>query len=182
MVNRHHPNVKGEFMKELMVYAKEMGIDVWFFLDFLENWAGIIKHRPHLAGKNVDLSDFPTGETWETYLRGDETALDVRKRVGWVCGDEPDVKKFWREYLEELIDRYPSVCRIGGQFGEAGPQRCDCSKCSKGYFDMQREYFQELVDTAQAKNPDIIPWVYDSLGTREIIRGAGRFPHFVNID
>lgn len=81
MVNRHHPNVKGEFMKELMVYAEEMGIDVWFFLDFPENWAGIIKHRPHLAGKNVDLSDFPTGETWDmdrmVVIRDDGMDIDL---------------------------------------------------------------------------------------------------------
>jgi hypothetical protein len=182
MVNPYHPNVRHEFMKELIEYAKGRGIDTWLFLDFPENWAGIIRKRPHLAGKNVDLENFPQGEAWESYLRGDETSLAVRKRVGWVCGDEPDVMNFWLEYLDELLDRYPSVRGIGGQFGESMHEKCDCGRCSTGYFDVQEEYFARMVEVAHSKDPAIVPWVYDSLGSREIIRAAEKYPHFINVD
>jgi hypothetical protein len=182
LINPYHPNVRHEFMKDLIEYAAGRGVDTWLFLDFPENWAGIIKKHPQLAGKNVDFADFPQGEVWESYLRGDETSLDVRKRVGWVCGDEPDVMDFWVEYLDELLDRYPTVRGIGGQFGESMHEKCDCGRCSTGYYDVQREYFARMVEVAQAKDPAIVPWVYDSLGSREIIKAADQYPHFINVD
>ena len=80
------------------------------------------------------------------------------------------------------MDRYPKVTGIGGQFGEHGSQRCDCAVCSERYFDMQREVFEELARTVRDRNPAVTPWIYDSWGTREIVKAAGRIPGFVNID
>ena len=182
MVNRHHPNVKQEFMYDLMEYAAQRHIDTWFMLGFPDNWAGVIKERPHFAGKNIDLDQFPKGEAWDSYAQGDSQVRAVRRSVGWVCGAEPEVKQFWREYLEELVERYPQVRGIGGQFGEHSSLRCTCPVCSERFFDIQREFFEELVKTVQAKNPAITPWMYDSWGAPEIVRAADQFPHFLNID
>ena len=182
MVNRHHPNVKHEFMHDLMEYADRKYMDVWFFLDFPDNWAGVIKERPHFAGKNVDLGRFPMGEAWDSYAKGDDQSRKVRGSVSWVCGAEPEVKQFWRAYLEELVERYPKVRGIGGQFCEHSSTRCTCPVCSERFFDIQREFFEELVETVQAKHPAISPWIYDSWGTREIVEASGRFRNFVNID
>ena len=198
MVNRRHPNAKKEFMRDLIDYAAEQGIDTWLMLDFPENWTGVIKARPHLAGKNIDVARLPDGEAWESYMTGDSNldvgrdlttetvrasnAEAVRRTVGWVCGAEPEVKEIWREYIQELLERYPNVRGIGGQFGEHPGQRCDCSTCSERYFDIQREFFDELVKTAHDHDREIVPWVYDSLGTREITKAAEGYPGFVNLD
>jgi hypothetical protein len=71
---------------------------------------------------------------------------------------------------------------VGGQFGEHSNQACDCSVCSERYFDIEREAFEDLVNTVQARDPTIIPWIYDSWGTREIIKQRERYPNFVNVD
>ena len=182
MVNRHHPNVEQEFMSDLMAYAEKRHVDVWFFLDFPDNWAGVIRARPYFAGRNVDLEQFPTGEAWARYAEGDDQARAVRRSVSWVCGSEPGVKEFWRMYLTELVERYPNVRGIGGQFCEHSGTRCTCPICSERFFEIQEEFFEEMVKTVQARNSDIIPWIYDSWGTREIVRCADRYPHFVNVD
>lgn len=182
MVNQHHPNVRQEFMQNLIEYAVQRNIETWFMLDFPDHFTGVIKERPHFAGKNIDLRQFPKGEAWNSYQKGDGHAGEVRGAGGWVCGAEPEVKRFWQAYLDELLDRYPGVGGIGGQFGEHSSQRCDCPVCSERYFDIQREFFEEMVEIARAKNPEITPWIYDSWGTPEIIKAAERFPGFVNID
>lgn len=189
-VNKYHPNVRKEFMGDLIDYAHERYISVFFFIDFPDNWTNIIRIRPELAGANVDLSVFPSSETWwEEYQKtgkqyGQRRAHpEYRKMLRlWVCGSKPETMKFWREYWAELMDRYPHVDGVGGQFCEHVPSRCDCENCNEHFFDLQLKYFEEMYRIAKSKNPDIRLWFYDAWGARDIKRFADKHPEVIYID
>jgi len=187
-VNKYHPNVRKEFMGDLIDYAHERYMSVYFFIDFPDNWTTIIRAHPELAGANVDLSALPSSESWwEEFQKTGiqyERWGEYPKRILrlWVCGSKPETMKFWRDYWEELMDRYPNVDGVGGQFCEHETWRCNCENCKEHFFDLQLKYFKEMYQIAKSKNPDIRLWFYDAWGARDIRRYAKKHPGVIYID
>ena len=136
-VNRYHPNVKREFIKEMIKYAHKRYIEVFFFIDFPDNWTAIIKAHPELVGKNIDTKDIPSGKEWEEYQRSGEIRGDSFRKNSWVCASNPKVMQFWKEYWNELLERYPDVDGIGGQFCEHSNMRCNCKNCTDNVVELQ---------------------------------------------
>ena len=96
-VNKHHPNVKKEFIKDMIDYAHKRYIEVFFFVDFPDNWTAIIKAYPELAGKNVDTSQIPSGKEWERYEKGGEgNPYSFRFKYSWICASNPKTMQFWQ--------------------------------------------------------------------------------------
>jgi hypothetical protein len=188
MVNRHHPNVRHEFMTDLISYAHSRGIKVFIMIDFPDNWTAVVKARPELAGKNFNPADIPSGEVWETYQKYGERRLgesgpeSFRTKYSWVCGSEPKTLQFWREYLEDLLEHYPTLDGIGAQFSEHDKNICNCESCSRNHFAINEKFFAAMTEAGQRRNPQMAHWIYDSWGTRDIILHQQRYPNFVNID
>ena len=190
LVNRHHPNVRHEFMSDLINYAHQRGIHVVANLDFPDNWTAIVKARPELAGKNCDVSTIPSGEAWDRYQEygekriGDQGPEKVRHSCSWVCGSELKVMDLWRAYLEELLDRYPQLDGLGMQLSETARLVCNCSRCNGNarQFAINEEFFAAMVEIGRKRNPAMTFSVYDSWGTRDVLLHSSRYPNFVDID
>lgn len=192
LVNRHHPNVKREFVKDLIRYAHSRGIQVFFFVDFPDDWTAVIKGRPELAGKNVNPAEIPGGPEWEDFQKYGERRLGelggaerFRDKYSWVCASEPKTLEFWKAYWEELLERYPDVDGIGGQFSEhTDTHRCKCPRCAplENHFALIEKFFAEMVKIGRRANPQMKFWIYDSWGTRDILLHRDRYPNFIQID
>ncbi len=185
-VNRYHPNVKREFIQDMIKYAHKRYIKVFFFIDFPDNWTAIIKAHPELAGKNVNPKNIPSGKEWENYQKRGEGLCAggerFRSKFSWVCASNPKTMQFWKDYWEELLDRYPDVDGIGGQFCEHSNTRCNCKNCTKNFFQLQLKYFEEMIKIGKKKNPHIKIWLYDVWGTRDILKNKDEFPGLIRID
>ena len=48
-VNRHHPNVKNEFISDMIEYAHKRHIEIFVFVDFPDNWTAVVKAHPYLS-------------------------------------------------------------------------------------------------------------------------------------
>ena len=178
-VNRYHPNVKHEFIGDMIDYAHERHISVFFFVDFPDNWTAIVRAHPELAGKNVDVEGLLNLELsrWETYQRhGRVGAERLRAAYSWVCASNPDTMRFWEGYFDELLDRYPNVDGIGGQFQEHQAYRCDCRGCQASFFELQWEFFNRMCEIAAHKIPHVKFWAYRSWGARDIWRNRRKLP------
>ena len=202
LINRFHPNVKQEFMGELIRYAHERHIEIFFGMDIPDNWSGFINVYPDLAGANVDWEYFPRGQDWDAFAEGTgdwrynwiehdasgnrivhgEKGRQVRRQASWVCLTQPRVKAFWRDYWTEVLDRYPEVDGIGGQFSEH-LNICNCERCSRaGFFDLATEYFGTMEELARSRNPDLKLWLWGVPGVRDIIKRKSEIPNLVLID
>ncbi len=185
-VNRHHPNVKKEFIRDMIKYAHRRYIKIFFFIDFPDNWTAIIKAHPELAGKNVNPKKIPSGKEWEDYQKRGEGLCTggehFRTKFSWVCASNLKTMRFWKDYWNELLDRYPEVDGIGGQFAEEFNMRCNCKNCRDNFFQLQLKYFEEMAKIGKRKNPDIKIWLYDSWGTRDILKNKDKFPGLIRID
>jgi hypothetical protein len=90
--------------------------------------------------------------------------------------------EFWRNYLEDLLERYPKLDGIGGQFSEWEGRRCDCDRCYGNHFAILERFFAAMVDVGRRWNSNMKFWVYSSWGTRDIVLNQDRYPNFINID
>ena len=202
LINRFHPNVKQEFMGDLIRYAHERHIEIFFGMDIPDNWSGFINVYPDLAGANVDWSCFPRGRDWDAFAEGTghwrynwiehdasgnrivhgEKGRQVRRQASWVCLTQPRVKAFWRDYWTEVLDRYPEIDGIGGQFSEH-LSICNCERCSRaGFFELATEYFGTMEELARSRNPDLKLWLWGVPGVRDIIKRKSEIPNLVLID
>jgi hypothetical protein len=178
-VNPYHPNVKDEFMGEMIDYAHQRHITVFFFLDFPDNWTAVVRAHPELAGKNVDTAALRHLEPsrWEAYQRQGRVGTErLRALFSWVCASHPGTMRFWEAYLRELLDRYPQVDGIGGQFAEHAAYHCDCPTCEAEFFERQWAFFQRMAEIAAAKIPGCRFWAYRSWGARDIWRNRYQLP------
>ncbi len=188
LVNRYHPNVKHEFMTQLIDYAHSRGIRVFMMINFPDQWTAVVKRYPELAGKNFNPNDIPDGPKWEDYQKFGEGVLggtrdeSLSNKYSWVCGSEPKTMQFWRSYLEDLLDHYPKLDAIGGEFSENDYLVCNCHLCRGNHFAIFERYFAAMVDVGQRHNPNMEFWVYDSWGTRDIVQHQDRYPNFIDID
>jgi len=183
MVNPYHPNVQQEFIADLIDYAHRRYIEVDFFFDFPDNWTAVLRSRPELAGQNIDMSGFPGGEKWETYQKlGSVGGQFYRSNFSWVCASKPGVMEFWLAYLDELLERYPTVDGVGGQWCEHRNTRCNCSNCRELFFELQYRYFRSMVEATRRRKPSLRAWFYDSYGARDIVLHQDEIPNLTRVD
>ena len=182
-VNIKHPNVKNEFFGQLVEKAKESHIDVWLTSNFPDCWFGVIKAYPKFAAKHVDMQAYDrTDDWWDKFYTGmtrREYALLRPSSV--VCANEPAVMEFWRGYWEELLQRYPGVAGVGGQWGEKPKQRCYCSKCKENFDEQQWRYFKVMTEVAEKVHPGLKYWMWYALYGREIAKHRDKLPNLTYI-
>jgi len=183
-VNPYHANVRHEFFAELLDRARQSHIDVWLFVDFPDNWLGVLKAYPQFAAEGFEASPpHRAGPAWwRRFHRGlpGPEVLDLRRHSA-VCASRPAVMRFWRGFWAELLGRYPAVAGIGGQFGEHPDCRCHCRRCEGRYYQQQWEYFRAMVEVAEKVRPGLHYWLYYADGAREIVRHRGELPNLTYI-
>jgi hypothetical protein len=172
LVNSYHPNVKHEFMGELIEYAHKRHIKIFFHADFPDLWTSVVRAYPELAGVNVDKSKIMDDDTWHMYQQTAIGNKESRFGASWVCGSKPEVFEIWRRYWQELIDRYPEVDGVGGQPCEHPETRCNCDECSRTFFDQEKKFFTEVFRIGKAKNPKIQPWIFRVWGGLQMLESS----------
>jgi len=115
-VNRFHPNVKNEFLGEMIDYAHQKAMEVSILTDFPDMFSGILRHHPELAAKQFRASELPPQEDWEAFQKTGENKNhhSFRNEFGAVCASNPQTMVFWEEYFEEVFSRYPGLDGIMG--------------------------------------------------------------------
>jgi len=177
-VNQHHPNVKNEFISDMIEYAHQRHIEVFVFIDFPDNWTAIIKAHPELAGENVDIEALlnTEEEKWDIYQKYGEVGGERYRANSWVCASNPKTMEFWEGYLHELLDIYPGIDGVGGQFEEHHSYRCNCDSCGKSFFHLQWKFFERMSDIAYQKKTNIKLWAYRSWGAKDILKNRDKLP------
>ena len=182
-VNKYHPNVKKEFIGEMIDYAHHKFINVSMFIDFPDMFSGILRHHPELGAKQFDPSKLPPDEDWETYQRTGENKKghSFRREFGTVCASKPEVMAFWEEYLEEVFNRYPGIDGIVGQFAEGFEGICACENCRRNFLKLQWQYFKRMAEVAQRNKPERKIYNCASPGAVEILRHRNEIKNFVQL-
>jgi len=161
LVNRDHPNVKKDYMGDIIKYGRKRGLTVFFAHNVPDRCDFIVKARPELAGVNKD----------ETPKRGT------------FCLNKPEVLELWKAYWDETLGRYPGVEAIGCQFGEHLRARCQCEVCgSDKYFGKQLQFFDAMVEVARSRRPPVKYWIWRVPGAKDIIERKADYPDLVDID
>jgi len=161
LVNRNHPNVKNDYIGDIIRYGRKRGVTVFPAQNMPDRCGCITKAYPELAGLEADGT----------------------RQSKTFCLNKRRVLEIWKGYWEEVLDRYPDVEAVGGQFGEGLKGRCQCDVCrSDGYFEKQLEFFDAMVKITRAKNPPVKCWIWDVPGARDIIAHRKDYPDMVYID
>ena len=164
LVNRDHPNVKKDYIGDIIKYGRKRGLTVFFAHNMPDRWHFIVKVYPELAG-TINAEGVPSNNV--------------------VCLNKPQVMQIWRDYWNEALDRYPGVEAIGCQFGEGvSPRlRCQCDVCrSDQYYKKQLEFFDAMVEVARSKRPPVKYWIWRVPGAKDIIERKTDYPDLVDID
>jgi len=168
-VNREHPNVEHEYIRDIITYGRKRGVTVFLMHNLPDNWDFVIDKYRHVYGINLGGA----GGTVGGYNIADRT----------VCLNKPEVKKLWEAYWNEVLDRYPDVEAVGAQFGESSRRWCRCSFCSsERFFERMVEYYDSMVSIARSKNHAMKSWIFRVPGAREIIARRGSCANLIIID
>lgn len=183
-VNRHHPNVKNEFMGDLIDYAHDNDIEVTAFISFPDMFAGVLRHHPELATKQFDPSKLPPDADWDEFQRtgANPNKHDFRKEFGTLCLSEPETRAFWESYLEELFTRYPGLDGITAQFAEDMGQVCTCDQCYARHFELHWQYFKRMAELVQRGRPDRVIYNCASPGDVRVLQHRDEVRNFVQVD
>lgn len=165
-VNPFHPNVKHEFFGDMLDYAHQRNIKTIILLNFPDRWHGLIRCHPEIAAANCPLEDFPDEGTWREWQRENRSPAFA----GCVCAAKPETRQVFHDYVSDILERYPQIDGIGGQFGESLSETCDCPACRDRFFDLQHEYFVDMVDLARKGRPDRLAYAYRSPGAAETLK------------
>lgn len=183
-VNPHHPNVRHEFFGELLAQAARNYIDVWLMVDFPDCWLGVLKSHPELAAQGFeDTRVPPQAEEWWTRFFTGMRYQEVRpwREHSAVCASKPQVMAFWQGYWREVLERYPGIAGIGGQWCEHVEYRCPCSRCSRDFHGLQWRYFQAMVEMAEEVRPGLDYWMWYAKGGSEIARRRSELPNLTYV-
>jgi hypothetical protein len=182
-VNQYHPNVKKEFIGDMIEYAHSKHITVSMFIDFPDMFSGVLRHHPELGAKQFDASQLPSDEDWKEFQKSgkNKNKHDFRGEFGTVCASKPEVMNFWETYLEEVFKRYPGLDGINGQFAEAF-DICECDNCRKNFFKLQWKYFKRMAEIVQKDRSDRKIFNCMSPGDVEILSNRNEIKNFVNLD
>lgn len=161
LVNRDHPNVKQDYIGDIIKYGRKRGLGVFLTHNIPDRCHFVIKARPELAGVNKDGTP----------------------QLGTFCLNKPEVLELWRGYWDEVLDRYPGTEAIGCQFGEHLRARCQCEVCgSDKYFQRQLQFFDAMVEVARSRRPAVKYWIWRVPGAKDIIERRTDYPDLVDID
>lgn len=162
LVNRNSPNVKKEYIGDIIKYGRRRGVTVFFETNWPDRCDCIVEAYPELAGKNVPPDK-----------RGHRT----------ICFNNPKAMEIWKGYWNEIMERYPDVEAVGCQFTEHLESRCQCEFCSTDrFFEKELEYFDVMAKIARSKNPPVKTWIWFVPGAREIIARRKAYPDLICID
>ncbi len=180
-VNPYHPNVKHEFIGDMIDYAHSRYMKVTMFIDFPDMFSGILRKHPDLGAKQFDLSQLPSEEDWVLFQKTGENPKkhDFRSKFGTVCASNTKVMTFWEEYLEEIFARYPGLDGITGQFAELLEEICHCDKCRKNFLGLQWKYFKRMAEIVQKDRSDRMIINCASPGDVEILRHRNEINNFI---
>lgn len=168
LVNKLHPNVRHEYMPGMLRYARQRHIKTWLFfklpfLDYAGNKSGA--HCP------------PVGED-RPIVSAVRTAADAMRRgqsLRMVCLSRPQTRKFWRQYIAELLKRYPGIDGLGCEVGEHLASYCACPACKGREQELGYEYFKIMAGTARKINPALKLWFYRAAGAARIAERRSEF-------
>ncbi len=182
-VNRYHPNVKKEFIGEMIDYAHKRFIEVSMLIDFPDMFSGVLRHHPELGAKQFDSTKLPSEDDWEVYQKTGENKKghSFRREFGTVCASKSEVMTFWEEYLKEVFNRYPGLDGIVGQFAEGFGGSCACDNCQRNFLKLQWEYFKRMSEIVQKDRPDRKIYNYASPGAVEILKHRNEVKNLIQI-
>ncbi len=168
LVNRQHPNVRHEYMRGMLRYARQRHIKTWLFfkLPFLD-YAGD-KSGPHCPMIGED----------RPIVSSVRTVADAGRRgqpLRMVCLSRPQTRQFWRQYIAELVTRYPDIDGLGCEVGEHLSSYCACPDCKGREQELGYEYFKLMADTARRIKPSLKLWFYRAAGAARIAERRAEF-------
>lgn len=164
LVGQDHPNVKKDYIGDIIKYGRNRGVTVLLAHNMPDRCHFIVRVYPELAG-TIDANNIPS-----THV---------------LCLNNPKVMEIWKGYWDEILDYYPGVEAIGCQFGEGvGPtHRCQCKVCgSNQYYAKQLEFFDAMVQIARSKNPPVKCWIWRVPGAKDIVTSKNNYPDLIDID
>jgi len=177
LVNELHPNVRNEYMGDMLAYAQKKHIKTWLFFkvpfrDYAMNksCSGSFSHQINLKTEAMDEVIIPCVKT----PRFDPETMDG-KTIRFVCMSDAGTKKFWKEYIREIVTRYPLLDGIGCEMGEHMEHYCQCKKCKGRELELGYEYFKIMADTARKIKPDMKLWFYRAAGAELIAERMAEF-------
>lgn len=183
-INPHHPNVQTEFFDELLEQATRNYIDVWLMVDFPDCWLGVIRAYPELAAQGFGETPVPhKDEAWWTRFY---TGMNYKEVRPWrahsaVCATRPEVMAFWQGYWREVLERYPGIAGIGGQWCEHMEYRCTCRRCREQFHGLQWRYYKAMVEVAEEVRPGLAYWMWYARGGAEIARHRSELPNLTYV-
>jgi len=161
LVNPDSPNVKKDFLRDMMAYGRKRGVTFFLLQNFPDRANFVIKARPDLAG--IDK--------------------DGKAHKGTFCINKPEVMQLWKEFWKDVLDHYPQTEAAGVQFCEHLGSRCQCSFCnSEKFFAKNLEFYEEMRKIAQNHNPPVKTWIWSVPGAREILARWQSYPDLTVID
>ncbi len=168
LVNHLHPNVRHEYMPGMLRYARQRHIKTWLFfkLPFLDYTGD--KSGPHcpLIGE-----DRPIVSAVRTAAAAGRRGQSLRM----VCLSRPQTRNFWRQYIAELVTRYPEIDGLGCEVGEHLSSYCACPACKGREQERGYEYFKLMADTARRIKPSLKLWFYRAAGAARIEERRSEF-------
>lgn len=183
-VNPYHPNVKKEFIGDMIDYAHSRYMKITMFIDFPDMFSGILRKHPELGAKQFNPATLSPEKEWILFQKTGENPgkYDFRRKFGTVCASNPKVMTFWAEYLEEVFARYPGLDGVTGQFAEGLHGLCQCAGCQRDFLKLQWKYFKRMAEIVQKDRPGRMIINCASPGDVEILRHRNEIKNFIHFD
>jgi len=177
LVNELHPNVRNEYMGDMLAYAQKKHIKTWLFFKVPFRDYAMNKSCSESAELWIDLKSRAGDEVITPYVK--TPCFDPEKMAGkmirFICMSDARTKKFWEEYIREIVTRYPLLDGIGCEMGEHMGHYCQCPKCKGRELELGYEYFKIMADTARKIKPDMKFWIYRAAGAELIAERRAEF-------
>jgi len=126
LVESDHANVLREFLPELLVYARRIGLDVVAGMSTTGHCDRALQLHPEWAGVHAD------GTRWQCAM----------------CHNNPLAREFVQDLVEEVLDRYPGFTGVFLHPPEVG-EYCHCPHCQSLYQQETGRALKDLDETAR---------------------------------
>jgi hypothetical protein len=184
LVNRLHPNVKNEYMADMLAYARKRYIDTWLF--FKLPFRDYARDKSNADSQPVYVTRNTSGGDAGIMPHVETPCFDVDrfegKTIRFVCMSDKRTKRFWKEYIEELLLRYKDIGGVGCEVGEHLTPYCQCPSCKGRTLELGQEFFRIMAKTARKINPAMKLWFYQAKGATRMMQDRSEFPDAVQID
>ncbi len=185
LVNYSHPNIKYDYLGEMIDYAASRYIDIWLFFKLPFRDYLMDKSTPHCPSMPVSVNA-PAGHDYGIVNHVKTAAFDAERLEGqklpFVCLSLQKTKDFWRDYIHELVTLYPKLGGIGCELGEQLISFCKCPACEGRQMELGFEYYQIMVETARKINPEIKLWFYRAHAAYNVMLRKNEFTDITMID